>query len=420
MISFNNLKLNAFIVNLQRLNERPGFAGPPVKNLWGNVDSETPAIDRQSLLIEFILGFTWICVGAKAVGPEALPAPLTGLWEHIDMNSAMWGCTSVRPALDAGRRKGAVIVKKARQLARRYQKGAALVHLWYRRPDLLRDILAIEGLPSKRQHFSRWFDLASRALRPICCISWDADEKIARIMEHYRVATELGGIMAPDWGETRLLSSLPALGPQYSLKIDEAEWMTVDGLTTMSLWYGIDRMFTISFMLGKDGPRTCAYVGGLQGRGEASIREIYREMTKEAKGVRPRDLTIELFRMLCRAMGVSHIYAVSEDARGWNDRFSDEEKAVASLNYDEAWEERGGQRLNADWFSLPVEPQRRDVQDIPARKRALYRQRYAFLDATERDVTEAVARLVPGRARMEVTSIRPAANAQRSAEPVLA
>ncbi|MBN8819599.1 MAG: DUF535 family protein [Sphingomonas sp.] len=285
-----------------------------------------------------------------------------------------------------------------RMASTRAERMLALVGLWRDRPDLLRAILSIKGAPSRVLNPSRWFDLASRMLRPICCVNWTVEQKVARIVDHHATIHALGGILRPTWGEPRELTKLPALGPDYSLKIDEPYWMTCDGLSTLSLWHGVDRMFTIAFIISREETGLKVYVGGLQGRDGDDVLERYRAMTKDAHGIRPRDLMIELHRMVCRAIGVTDLLAVAEDARHWHHRYADEEaRGVASLNYDDAWIERSGERLCANWFALPVAPVRREVSDIPSRKRSLYRQRYAMLDAIEQTISQAVATLVPGR-----------------------
>ncbi len=53
------------------------------------------------------------------------------------------------------------------------------------------------------------------------------------------------------------------------------------------------------------------------------------------------------------------------------------------LRYDEIWRERGGVDGGEGFYSLPVEAGRRSDDEIPAKKRAMYRQRYAFLDSIE-------------------------------------
>jgi uncharacterized protein VirK/YbjX len=328
--------------------------------------------------------------------------------------------------------KDAYFSPAVRLRANRLERAATLLRLWLSRPDLLWSILSIRGLPSKLGHKARWLDLASRMLRPLCCIAWDMEHKVARITDHYRVTSRLGGLLTPMWShDTRKVIGLPQLGLQYSVRIDEPDWMANDGLATISLWHGMDRMFALTFILSQEpGPLT-AYVGGLQGRGTTAAPQIYKQMTKDAHGMRPRDLTIEISRMFFKAIGVTRMHAIAEMSRNWNDRFADEEfHYIASLDYDRAWEERGGKRINSNWFRLPIDAQRREEQDIPARKRALYRQRYAMLGAIEKSMAEAVARLVPGSNRTPSaplplplttgTQFRPVGNKTKAALLVLA
>jgi hypothetical protein len=100
-----------------------------------------------------------------------------------------------------------------RRRATHAERATTLVRLWFARPALLGSILAIRGAPSKWRHPRRWLDLASRMLRPICCVTWDVDQKVARIVDHYQTTRALGGIVTPDWREPRKLMDLPMLGP---------------------------------------------------------------------------------------------------------------------------------------------------------------------------------------------------------------
>jgi uncharacterized protein VirK/YbjX len=50
------------------------------------------------------------------------------------------------------------------------------------------------------------------------------------------------------------------------------------------------------------------------------------------------------------------------------------------LNYDEIWEDRGGVPGDDGFFVLPTAFSQRDISDVPAKKRSMYRRRYAMLD----------------------------------------
>jgi uncharacterized protein VirK/YbjX len=57
-------------------------------------------------------------------------------------------------------------------------------------------------------------------------------------------------------------------------------------------------------------------------------------------------------------------------------------------SYDEFWEECGG-RISSDFrfFDLPAEEPRKREEDIPARKRGLYRKRFESMDFFEKEFT---------------------------------
>lgn len=259
------------------------------------------------------------------------------------------------------------------------------------RPDLAMRLLRVEGIPSFFTHPRHKLNLLTRLLKPFCCAEWDMDEKIERICDHYNNVERLGGILKATWGQPRLLTTLSGIGDQYSVKLDEPRWMLGDGLSTISLWYGIDRMFSVTFTLSNSDDGLVSYIGGLQGRG--GVVDLFRKMTKDANGLRPRDLAIELHRMLCAAIGVTHIYAVAENARSHrDDYFGADTDRFVSHDYDAAWIDRGGCRTDLNWFEMPVASARRGIEDIPARKRSLYRQRYAMLDQIEADIAAAVTR----------------------------
>jgi uncharacterized protein VirK/YbjX len=254
------------------------------------------------------------------------------------------------------------------------------------------------ALQSRRQlagvaHEAAGLSLAVRPFQPLCCAGWTEAEKLDRIVDHLQTTTRLGGIFRPERDNPRLLVNLLALGSDYSLKVDEPGWMMNDGLTVLSLWKGIDRLFSVSFLLSSTEGRLECHIGGLQGRGGAEMLDLYRAMTKEAHGLRPRDMTIELHRMVCRALGATRIMAVADDARFNQDRYFGAQKhIITSLSYDEAWTDRGGIRACPRWFQMPIDALRRTPEAIPAKKRSLYQKRYALLDALEAEVSAAVAR----------------------------
>ncbi len=286
------------------------------------------------------------------------------------------------------------------QLFPKVLKAARMSERMLRQPHLVMNASRQKKRLANVDHELLRSGLKRHVLGPFCCATWREQDKLDRVVDHFRTVTGLGGILKPHRGEVRLLCELPSFGPDYSLKIDEADWMLSDGLTVLSLWKGIDRMFSITFMLSSIGGELICLVGGLQGRGGEDMLGLYREMTREAHGVRPRDFIIELHRMFCQHLGVKHIYAIADSARYCYDTyFGSDGLEVTSLDYDSSWRDRGGQRVSKEWFELPIAPVRRAAEEIPAKKRSLYRQRYAMLDGVDDEVAAAMERMIPADAR---------------------
>jgi len=225
---------------------------------------------------------------------------------------------------------------------------------------------------------------------PYLVAAWRPAARFAEYVRHAETADTIGALMnfAPDLSVE--LMTLEEIGPGYHIVLDKPEWMFREGLVTLNLFRDNLRLFSLTFSFCRDEGDLSAIVGGLQGRSLPGILDAYRDLTKAAHGLRPRDLTVELFRLFCAANGVVGIRAVSNAGRIHQGELF-KAKHYASLNYDEAWTDRGGVRLDDDFFELPLEREVRAERDIPQKKRAMYRRRYDLLAIMEDRMKRACA-----------------------------
>ncbi|MCG2633020.1 DUF535 family protein [Bradyrhizobium sp. WYCCWR 13023] len=220
---------------------------------------------------------------------------------------------------------------------------------------------------------------------PYLAADWDAATKIGRVIDHLETVSEIAGIvdMPPDTVVD--LIDPHAIGFGYRITLDQARWLLREGQLVLSLWDGIDRIFSLSFSLSTQGGRRVAYIGGIQGRhqvaGEPDILDRYRLFTKAAYGSRPRDFLVEVFRLFCKAIGVTEIFAVADANHPTRN-----DKNAVGISYDEIWQERGAVYNNDGFYHLPVTLERRSEEEIPAKKRSLYRKRFALFDSIEEDL----------------------------------
>jgi uncharacterized protein VirK/YbjX len=121
-------------------------------------------------------------------------------------------------------------------------------------------------------------------------------------------------------------------------------------------------------------------VASVQGvRAEAGCNlDIIQSITKHHHGLRPHHLLLNIFQLACAEWGVTDIHGIDPEHQVKKRRSAD--KQGFTFDYRGFWSELGAVQLdNQDW-RLPSQAQRRVAEDIPARKRALYRKRYAWLD----------------------------------------
>ncbi|KAB7785386.1 DUF535 family protein [Methylorubrum populi] len=218
---------------------------------------------------------------------------------------------------------------------------------------------------------------------PFLCARWTASERIARITDHCATIERLGPLLDTPLDAFVDLLDLHQIDPSYRIVLDQPHWFIRDGLATFSLWEGKDRLISLSYCLSSDGGGLTAYIGGLQGRSEDGVLNRYRRFTKEAEGMRPTDFTVELFRAFCRGLGVTRILAVSDATQHLRSPYFTRQQTAPSthLNYDALWQDRGGDLQPNGFYELSLSEPRRELDAILAKKRAMYRRRYAMLDA---------------------------------------
>lgn len=230
---------------------------------------------------------------------------------------------------------------------------------------------------------------------PYLCASWDTRERLRRIAAHYREIDRLGPPYAFSVHERLVLARVgrPELGA--TLVLDQPHWFLREGGLVLNLFLGNFRAFCLAFSLIREGDEVIAVIGGLQGRNREGVLDLYRDLTKEMHGLRPRDLLIEVFRMLCRQLGVTRIEAVADACRHHHHPYFRGKKSDNHQDYDAVWEDRGGTRLGPCFFELPVTPERRDLETVKPKKRPMYRRRFDFLDALEADIAARLPGLSP-------------------------
>jgi uncharacterized protein len=122
-------------------------------------------------------------------------------------------------------------------------------------------------------------------------------------------------------------------------------------------------------------------VGGLQGPRRSVSHEVIKHATRACYGLFPKRILVEFFGLMAAECGVTSLSGVSDNGhvfRALRYRFSKGRHFHAS--YDEFWASIDGVKTSEFRWQLPVQQERKSIEEIASKKRAEYRRRFALLD----------------------------------------
>ena len=164
-----------------------------------------------------------------------------------------------------------------------------------------------------------------------------------------------------------------------------------EGIMSVTLFWGERRLYQMIFWLAKTpqlGAASSAYnlyIGAMQGPNGEEPKELIKRMTKFCHGYRTKNLILYATQAVARAMGLSHIYAVTNDGYYAMNHVRIDRKLKTSFT--DFWDEVGGTPLkDKRFYELPLTEARKSPEEIPTRKRAVYRRRFTLLDEIDESI----------------------------------
>lgn len=159
--------------------------------------------------------------------------------------------------------------------------------------------------------------------------------------------------------------------------------MAVDHVTLYQIMFWIEQ---------RDGVPTLV-IGAMQGPNTENAQDFVREMTKRAHRFRTKNLILYMTQAVARSFGVQRILAVSNVGYYANNHIRRDRKL--KTDFGAFWEEAGGwETEDKRFYELPLTLPRKEMDEIPTRKRAVYRRRFAFLDEVDAEIEERVKALM--------------------------
>lgn len=219
---------------------------------------------------------------------------------------------------------------------------------------------------------------------------WDLHQRIQTILAHYKLLPKLPEFLNVADAKPKTIVDLNYVSEGASIALDRAIWFAREGEVVLNLFKGNQRVKSIAFTLNVLNNELVIYVGAIQGiHADDDSLGLFKSLTKDFEGLRPRSLVIELLRMVAENIGAKKILAISDENRHHrHPYFANTHKNTLKTGYDSIWLDHEGVKLENGFFEIPVAKHRRDIAEVSSNKRAMYRRRYQMLDKIEANVSK--------------------------------
>lgn len=167
-----------------------------------------------------------------------------------------------------------------------------------------------------------------------------------------------------------------------------------EGLLSLELNLGRDHVYQIMFWIGyNQSGEASLWIGAIQGPNMENAKDVVKKMTKACHGYRTKNLILYMTQAVARNLGLKKIYAVSNYGYYANNHVRADRKL--KTNFGDFWLEAGGRETDdARFYELPLTEPRKTMEEVPTRKRAVYRRRFAFLDEVDSEIARSVKKIL--------------------------
>lgn len=251
------------------------------------------------------------------------------------------------------------------------------------------DWLTGNGNAPLTRELARSARLEEVLFRPYVNRYWGIGDRMRAIEDHYRHLADTASVLDIGDNVCRKIASLELEQQTLRLAVYRPHWMPLEGEMGLNLYLGDNRIYTVMFLLGDDGEgNTAMIVGCLVGWRNESAKDDFKALTKELHGVRPRDLILHMAKLVAAELGCTTLLCVSDDAHRGSHWLS---SATKQASFDTYWNEHGGQLREDGFYAIPARITVKEHDEIPAKKRAQYKRRYAMLDSMRDQIQRSFA-----------------------------
>ncbi|MBR1697733.1 MAG: DUF535 domain-containing protein [Anaerovibrio sp.] len=159
-----------------------------------------------------------------------------------------------------------------------------------------------------------------------------------------------------------------------------------EGMMSVVLRLDNKTLYQIIFWIAPDKNENWAmWIGAMQGPNMDDAKEVVKKITNKCHRYRTKNLILYIAQAVARNLGLEKIYAVTNYGYYANNHVRADRKLKTSFS--DFWAEVGGHSTDDKRFDeLPLVEIRKTVEEMPTRKRAVYRRRFELLDSIDEAV----------------------------------
>ena len=166
-----------------------------------------------------------------------------------------------------------------------------------------------------------------------------------------------------------------------------------EGLLSVMMDVDGEHLYQIIFWIEQRNGQPTLVIGAMQGPNTENAQDFVREMTKRAHRFRTKNLILYMTQTVARALGIKRMLAVSNAGYYANNHVRLDRKL--KTDFGAFWEEAGGwETEDKRFYELPLVFPRKTMEEVPTRKRAVYRRRFAMLDEIDQEVQKRIEALL--------------------------
>ena len=167
-----------------------------------------------------------------------------------------------------------------------------------------------------------------------------------------------------------------------------------EGLLSLVLYWDEAALYQMIFWIAKDAAGAWTlWIGAMQGPNLADAKDVIKKLTKACHGFRTKNLILYATQAAARALGIARILAVTNEGYYANNHVRIDRKLKTSFS--DFWRESGGRETADPRFDeLPLTEVRKTMEEVPTRKRAVYRRRFALMDEIDAAIAGGVSALL--------------------------